>query len=158
MSNQYIPADISIEKAASGHLADIISIINASAAGARVGTESGDVEEYRSAFEGLREAPEVDIYVALDNAGTVVGTYQIHFHRGLAFRGRPRAGLESVHTRADMRGRGIGRLMMEHAEGLAVAADACLLQLTSNKTREDAHRFYERLGYDPSHTGFKKML
>lgn len=158
MSNLSLLAEIRIEKAAPGHLVEIMSIINAGAAGVRVGTESSAAEQYRPAFESLREAPEADIYVALDGDGAVVGTYQIHFHKGLAYRGRPRAGLESVHTRSDMRGKGIGRLMMEHAEGLASAADACLLQLTSNKTREDAHRFYERLGYDPSHTGFKKML
>jgi len=149
---------IRIEKARPEHLEDIVAIINAGATSVRKGKEFGDWQDYRPAFDALREAPECDIYVALDGAGEVVGTYQIHFLKGIAFKGRPRVELESVHVRADQRGTGVGRKMMEHAEGLAAAADACIIQLTSNKERDGTHHFYRRLGYDQSHLGYKKML
>ncbi|WP_417688986.1 GNAT family N-acetyltransferase [Roseibium sp.] len=150
--------DISIEKARPEHLAPILSILIAGAAGARIGQESDNVEEYRAAFDAMLAAPEMDVYVALSPEGEVLGTYQIHFLKGLAFRGRSRVELESVHTREDMRGKGIGALMMAHAEALAREAGAGLMQLTSNKVRVDAHRFYDRLGFAQSHLGFKKML
>ncbi len=151
-------AGFSIEKAQSRHLPEILKILIAGAAGARVGQETGNVEDYREAFEAMLAAPEMDVYVALWPEGDVLGTYQIHFLKGLAFQGRSRVELESVHTRADLRGQGIGARMMEHAEALAREAGAGLIQLTSNKVREDAHRFYDRLGFSASHLGFKKML
>ena len=149
--------DIRIEKARPEHLADILALLIAGAAGARVGQETGIVEDYREAFDAMLAAPEMDVYVALDG-DEVVGTYQIHFMKGLAFQGRSRVEIESVHTREDRRGQGIGAQMMAHAEELARAAKAGLMQLTSNKVRTDAHRFYGRLGFDQSHLGFKKML
>jgi GNAT superfamily N-acetyltransferase len=150
-------SDIRIEKARPVHLAEILALLIAGAAGARVGQETGRVEDYREAFDAMLAAPEMDVYVALDG-DEVVGTYQIHFMKGLAYRGRSRVELESVHTREDRRGQGIGAKMMIHAEELARAANAGLMQLTSNKVRTDAHRFYSRLGFDQSHFGFKKML
>ncbi|MEJ8476449.1 GNAT family N-acetyltransferase [Roseibium algae] len=149
---------VSIEKARPEHLVEIVAIIGAGAAGARVGRESNNAEDYRQAFDAILQAPEMDIYVALDDDGSVLATYQIHFMKGLAFKGRPRVELESVHTRADMRGQGIGAKLIEHAEALARQANAGLIQLTSNSVRTDAHRFYVRLGYDQSHLGFKKLL
>lgn len=150
-------SDIRIEKARPEHLAEIVALLIAGAAGARVGQETGRVEDYREAFDAMLEAPEMDVYVALDG-DEVVGTYQIHYMKGLAFQGRSRVEIESVHTREDRRGQGIGAQMMGHAEELARAAKAGLMQLTSNKVRTDAHRFYARLGFDQSHLGFKKML
>jgi len=149
--------NIRIEKARLEHLPEILALLIAGAAGVRVGQETGKVEDYREAFDAMLAAPEMDIYVALDG-DEVVGTYQIHFMKGLAYRGRSRVELESVHTREDRRGQGIGARMMAHAEELARAANAGLMQLTSNKVRTDAHRFYARLGFDQSHLGFKKML
>lgn len=150
--------EIAIVLAEPAHLADIVALVNAGAAGARVGRESGDLADYEPAFEAVRKADHVDLYVALEPDGTVVGTYQISFTPGLTFQGRPRAELESVHTRADRRGRGIGSKMMHHALDLARSKNACLVQLTSNKVRENAHRFYEYLGFEQSHLGFKYMF
>ncbi len=147
-----------IEKAAEEHLADIVAIINAGATSVRKDKEFADWRSYLPAFEAMLAAPEMDIYVVFNDAGEVVGTYQIHFLKGLAFQGRPRVELESVHVRADQRGTGIGRLMIDHAEQLAREVNACLVQLTSNREREGSHHFYKRLGYDQSHLGYKKML
>jgi len=153
-----MPNSILIEKAQSAHLHQIVAIINAGATSIRMDKEFADWRDYEPAFEAMRAAPEMDIYVALDETGAVVGTYQIHFLKGLAFQGRPRVELESVHVRGDAQGKGVGRIMMEHAEKLARAANACLVQLTSNREREGSHAFYTRLGYDQSHLGYKKML
>ncbi|MTI44250.1 L-amino acid N-acyltransferase YncA [Roseibium hamelinense] len=147
-----------IEKARPEHLQAIISIVNAGATSARQNKEFTDWQDYRPAFEALCAAPEADIYVALNTSGEVVGTYQIHFLKGLAYQGRPRVELESVHVRGDQQGKGVGRTMMAHAEELARVADACLVQLTSNKERQGSHLFYRRLGYEQSHLGYKKML
>ncbi len=151
-------SSISIVKARPEHLLAILELLAAGAAGARVGRDSLDEDAYRDSFAAMLAAPEMEVFVALDAEGTVLGTYQIHFLKGLAYNGRPRAEVESVHTRADSRGMGIGGQMMAHAEELARAANACILQLTSNKVRIDAHRFYDRLGFEQSHLGFKKLL
>jgi len=150
--------DVRLEKARPEHLREIVAIINAGATSIRKDKEFADWQDYRPAFDALCAAPEADIYVALDGAGEVIGTFQIHFLKGIAFKGRPRVELESVHVRADRRGAGVGRLMMAKAEDLAREADACMVQLTSNREREGSHHFYKRLGYDQSHLGYKKML
>ena len=66
--------------------------------------------------------------------------------------------IEAVQTRADMRGQGIGAQMIEFAVAEAKSRGVRLVQLTSNAARKDAHRFYERLGFKPSHLGFKMAL
>ncbi len=149
---------VRLEKANPSHLAEIVAVVNAGATSVRKDREFESWEDYQPAFEALCAAPEVDIYVALNSDDEVIGTYQIHYLRGLTFKGRPRVELESVHVRFDQRGKGIGRLLMDHAEGLARQADACMIQLTSNREREGSHHFYQRLGFDQSHFGYKKML
>lgn len=153
-----MPQSFRIELARPENLQEIVAIINAGATSVRKNKEFTDWKSYLTAFETLRAAPEVDIYVALNAGDDVVGTFQIHFLKGLAFKGRPRVELESVHVRADQRGNGVGRQMMELAEQLAKNANACIVQLTSNKERDGSHLFYKRLGYDQSHNGYKKML
>ena len=66
--------------------------------------------------------------------------------------------IEAVQTRGDMRGQGIGAQMIEFAIAEAKRRDLRLVQLTSNASRKDAHRFYERLGFKQSHLGFKMAL
>ena len=149
---------LSIEPARSEHLRQIMTIINGGATSVRKGKEFDDWQEYQPAFDALQSAPDADIYVALSESGEVLGTFQIYFLKGLSYKGRVRVEVESVHVRSDRRGSGIGRQMMEHAEQLAKAADACMIQLTSNREREGSHLFYKRLGYDQSHLGYKKMF
>lgn len=154
-----VSEDYPIIPATEAHLPEILALMQAGAVGARVGMEVDDVAVYRPAFERIVAAPETALYVVLDaRDGSVAATYQLTFSLGLGFRGQPRAIVESVHTRADLRGQGIGARMMQHAEALARAEGCCMVQLTSNKLRKDAHRFYERLGFEQSHFGFKKML
>ncbi len=88
----------------------------------------------------------------------VVATAQLSFMRMIVGGGALYAQVEAVRTDDELRGRGIGGRLMEHLEGLARERGAARLQLTSNLTRTDAHRFYERLGFTGNHLGMKKHL
>ncbi|MNT78897.1 aminoalkylphosphonic acid N-acetyltransferase [compost metagenome] len=88
----------------------------------------------------------------------MVGTFQATLLTSLPGRGRPRLLIEAVQTRKDMRGRGIGARMIRHAIERAREEGAAKVQLSSNATRTDAHRFYERLGFVRSHFGFHMPL
>ncbi|HEY8565403.1 MAG TPA: GNAT family N-acetyltransferase [Beijerinckiaceae bacterium] len=112
---------------------------------------------YEAAFAAIAASPQNHLFV-LEEAGAVVGTFQVTFLPGFSGRGALRAKLEGVQVRGDRRSRGYGALMIAHAEAVARAGGAASLALTSNKARTDAHRFYERLGYARTHEGFKKTL
>jgi ribosomal protein S18 acetylase RimI-like enzyme len=112
---------------------------------------------YAQAFAELEASPCSTVFVA-ERAGVVVGTYQVTLTPGLAARGRKRAKVESVHVAPECRGQGIGAIMMDHAVAFAKQEGAGLVELTSHNSRTDAHRFYARIGFDQSHTGFKKAI
>ncbi|ANL34064.1 GCN5-related N-acetyltransferase protein [Rhizobium phaseoli] len=97
------------------------------------------------------------LYVA-EVSGEVVGTFQTMMTTSLTGRGSSAMIIEAVQTRSDMRGQGIGARMIEFAIAEAKGRGVRLVQLTSNAIRKDAHRFYERLGFKPSHLGFKMAL
>jgi GNAT superfamily N-acetyltransferase len=112
---------------------------------------------YEAAFAAIRSSPDNHLFVAVDGS-VVVGTFQLTFIPNLTGRGALRVKVESVKVSAALRSQGIGARMMEQAEELARQRGARLLELTSNAKRLDAHRFYERIGYEQSHKGFKKAL
>ena len=114
-------------------------------------------EIYLSAFDAVDASPDNRLFVA-EREGSVIGTYQLTLIPGLAYRGKRRAKLESVHVAPEWRGQGIGRVMVSSAIGQAREAGAGLVELTSNKSRTDAHRFYRGLGFQQSHEGFKLDL
>ena len=93
-----------------------------------------------------------------EHAGRIVATYQITFIAGLSLGAARRAQVESVRVASDLRGQGIGALLMADAEQRACAAGCRLIQLTTNRSRTEAHRFYERLGFTASHIGYKRQL
>ena len=112
---------------------------------------------YLSAFDEVAASPHNRLFVAeLD--GAVVGTLQVTLIPGLVNRGRKRAKLESVHVDPAQRSRGIGAVMVAFAVDFARRNGVGLVELTSNKSREAAHRFYRRLGFEQSHEGFKLEL
>lgn len=112
---------------------------------------------YLAAFEEVDASPYNTLIVAeLD--GKVVGTLQLTLIPGLAYRGRKRAKLESVHVHPDLRGRRVGETMVAHAVEVARQKGAGLVELTSDKAREAAHRFYLRIGFSQTHEGFKLAL
>lgn len=90
--------------------------------------------------------------------GEVVGTLQLTFIPGLSRRGATRALIEAVRVRSDMRGSGLGQQLTEWAIAESRTRGAALVQLTTDATRTDAHRFYTRLGFAPTHIGMKLPL
>ena len=119
--------------------------------------ETDDMAIYFTAFDEIRADLRSDLIVG-EQDGRIVATYQISYLPGLSLKAARRAQVESVSVASDLRGRGIGAMMMADAETRARAAGCSLIQLTTNATRADAHRFYERLGFTPSHIGFKRNL
>jgi GNAT superfamily N-acetyltransferase len=121
--------------------------------------DPGDAGLYRDALERILADPSNELLVAYDADGTVVGTLQLTLIPGMARRGSSRLQVEAVRVRSDLRSAGIGGAMMRWvADSAAPALGAALVQLTSDAARVDAHRFYERLGYAPSHVGFKLRI
>ncbi|SCX85585.1 GNAT family N-acetyltransferase [Microvirga guangxiensis] len=112
---------------------------------------------YEAAFAAIARSPENVLFVAVDG-GEVIGTFQLTFIPNLTGRGALRVKVESVKVKAARRSGGIGAKMMAFAEDYARTRGAAMLELTSNKTRKAAHRFYERLGFSQSHEGFKKKF
>jgi GNAT superfamily N-acetyltransferase len=121
------------------------------------GREGAVDEAYWTAFERIEADPGNRLVVA-DLDGEVAGTLQLTVVPGMSRHGMPRAQIEAVRIAAGHRGRGLGRQMI----GWAVAAarhDGCgLVQLTSDKRRGDAIRFYESLGFAATHEGLKLTL
>ena len=116
-----------------------------------------DLAPYEAAFAEVEADPNQRLIVA-ERAGTAVGTFQLSIIPGVAQRGLKRAMIESVRVAATERGSGLGTQMMRWAIEEARNAGCQQVQLTSNAQRPDAHRFYERLGFVPSHVGFKLKL
>ena len=121
------------------------------------GREGGDLDVYLAAFEAIAAHPMHQIIVG-DLDGRVVATCQLTLLHGLSRQGMTRALVEAVRTAPDLRSTGIGAALMAEAETRARAAGAAMIQLTTDKTRLRAHAFYDRLGYEPSHLGYKKAL
>jgi GNAT superfamily N-acetyltransferase len=109
------------------------------------------------ALRELRSDPRSACLV-LDVDGRVEGTFSLYLLPNLSHDSRPFAIVESVVVDESCRGSGFGRLLMERAESLARAAGCYKIALTSNRKRADAHRFYEGLGYKPTHQGFTKYF
>ncbi|PWW03512.1 putative N-acetyltransferase YhbS [Hoeflea marina] len=112
---------------------------------------------YRDAFDRIRTSPNDTLYVATRD-GEVLGTFQTTLVTTLTGQGASSLMVEAVHTRSDCRGQGVGEAMIRHAIADGRALGARQVKLTSNAARLDAHRFYARLGFSPSHVGFKLIL
>lgn len=144
--------------------ADIATMLILSHAGDSRGTDNPPLEpetladpRYRAAFDAISASPEHRLIVA-ERDGDVVGTMQISFIPGMPRFGMTRGMLENVHIRADQRGNGLGSQMVQWAIERCREAGCGMVQLTSNKARLDAHRFYRKLGFTESHEGFKLLL
>ncbi|MEO3776892.1 GNAT family N-acetyltransferase [Micromonospora sp. B11E3] len=114
-------------------------------------------EAYERAFADIAADPRNHLIVA-EQDGTLVGCMQITYIPGLGRHGAERSLIESVRVRSDRRGQGLGRQMMAWAIEQARQRGCALVQLTTDKTRTDAHRFYLSLGFVASHEGMKLTL
>lgn len=153
--------DLTLREARREDVARIAELIMLGAAKAtrtpsEIAEAAGD-PAHLSGFEQIQASPDNALFVA-ERGGEVIGTFQVTLIPGIAEFGRKRAKLESVHIAPAERGRGIGRMMIGFAERFARAHGATIIELSSNKSRLDAHRFYRDLGFDQSHEAFKKVL
>jgi GNAT superfamily N-acetyltransferase len=145
-------------------LADIPIILTLSHAGDARGADTPPLDPATftdprtlAAFAAITADPAHRLIVAERN-GEVVGTLQISTIPGLPNFGMKRGMLENVHIRADQRGSGLGSIMVQWAIERCREAGCGVVQLTSNKLRLDAHRFYRKLGFEQTHEGFKLKL
>ncbi|MFI1354980.1 GNAT family N-acetyltransferase [Streptomyces sp. NPDC020898] len=116
-----------------------------------------DLTPYLTALNRLSSDPNQHLVVAV-REGQVVGTLQLTIIPGLSRKGATRSIIEGVRVHSDERGSGLGTQLIEWAIDTSRHENCQLVQLTSDATRTDAHRFYERLGFTPSHVGFKLQL
>ena len=119
-------------------------------------------QSYYDAFAAIDASPLNElIVVEADDPqadSTIIGTLQLTFIPNIAFQGGTRALIEGVRVDQQFRGQGIGQQLFEWAIERARTAGCHMVQLTMNKQRADAFRFYERLGFTASHEGFKRYL
>lgn len=113
---------------------------------------------YAAVFAEMATDPNNELWVIEGLGARVLGCLQLTIIPGLSRLGARRAMIESVRVHDDLRGRGVGRWFFEKAIERSRAREAQLVQLTSDKTRPDAIRFYESLGFVASHEGLKLKL
>lgn len=148
--------DLEIRAAVADDLAAIVGMLADDPLGAQRESPD-DLAPYLTALERLGADPNQHLVVAA-REGRVVGTLQLTIVPGLSRRGSTRAIIEGVRIHADERGSGLGTRLIEWAIDTSRHEGCRLVQLTSDNTRTEAHRFYERLGFTASHTGFKLPL
>ena len=112
---------------------------------------------YYETFAAIERDPNNTLIVACED-DEVVGALQLSFMPSISYRGSWRATIENVRTSNARRGQGIGRALVEHAIERARERQCRIVQLTTDKRRTDALRFYERLGFRASHEGMKLHL
>jgi GNAT superfamily N-acetyltransferase len=122
----------------------------------RLVPEDADAALWR-AFEEI-DADQRNELIVADRDGEVVGTCQLTFTPGLSRGGAERMTIEAVRVARTLRGQGVGRDMMRWALDRARERGCALAQLTTDRRRTDAQRFYESLGFTPSHIGMKRRM
>ncbi|MGJ5754683.1 N-acetylglutamate synthase-like GNAT family acetyltransferase [Streptomyces puniciscabiei] len=148
--------DLEIRRATDDDLPAIVAMLADDPLGARRESPD-DMAPYRAALERLEADPNQHLVVAV-REDRVIGTLQLTVIPGLSHKGATRALIEAVRIHPDERGSGLGTRLIEWAIDTARRLDCRMVQLTSDKTRTDAHRFYERLGFSATHEGFKLPL
>ncbi|MEU8635014.1 GNAT family N-acetyltransferase [Amycolatopsis sp. NPDC048633] len=149
-------SDYTIRRARRDDVAAIVRMLADDQLGA-TRDDPHDLDPYLRAFEQMAADPN-QLLVVVTSDDEPVGTLQLTIIPGLARRGALRGQVEAVRIHADHRGSGLGADLMHWAIDESRRRGCALVQLTSDVSRTDAHRFYERLGFVASHTGFKLKL
>ena len=148
--------DLEIRPAAAGDVPEIVAMLADDPLGA-TRESPDDLTPYLTALARLVDDPNQHVVVAV-RGDRVVGTLQLTVIPGLSRKGATRSIIEGVRVHGDERGSGLGTRLITWAVDESRRQDCQLVQLTSDVTRTDAHRFYERLGFVSSHVGFKLQL
>lgn len=142
-------------KAKMDDLQAIISLLHDDELGkARESLDSNTSIRYETAMTRILKDGNQALMVAENNEG-IVGTYQLSFIQYLTYTGGLRAQIEAVRIKNTMRGLGVGKVMVADAINFAKKQGAHVVQLTTDKQRPDAIKFYESLGFRASHEGMK---
>ena len=115
------------------------------------------LDPYYSAFLEI-ESDKNNELIIVEFENEVVGTFQLTFIPSLTRQGRKRAQIEGVRVKSSRRGTGVGRKMFEWAIQRSKEVGCKMAQLTSDKKRPEAHKFYSSLGFQPTHEGYKLVL
>ncbi|MDI1442720.1 GNAT family N-acetyltransferase [Polyangium sp. 6x1] len=136
----------------------VVELLAADALGATRETTEGPLPEaYHQAFEAIERDPNNRL-VVVEDGGAVIGCLQLTFIPGLTYQGGLRMQIEGVRVAESHRGAGVGRRLLQWSIEEARARGCRLVQLTTNKARTEAKRFYESLGFTASHEGMKLDL
>ncbi|HEV2066829.1 MAG TPA: GNAT family N-acetyltransferase [Thermomicrobiales bacterium] len=149
-------AEITIRPAARDDVPAIVDMLADDVLGA-ARESPDDLTPYYEAFAVIDTHPDQMLMVA-ERDGRIAGTAQLTFMAGLSHRGMTRAEIEAVRVHRTARGTGLGTLLIRWCIECARRHGCGVVQLTSNASRADAHRFYARLGFEQSHVGFKMRL
>ncbi len=149
--------DVRVRRATRADVPALVALLADDPLGAGRETPDGDMSAYHRAFAAIDADPN-QLLVAATDGDRVVATLQLTFVPGLSRGGALRAQIEAVRVHADHRGRGLGEALFGWAVDEARRRGCVLVQLTTDKSRGDAHRFYERLGFVASHEGYKLTL
>ncbi|WP_109508678.1 GNAT family N-acetyltransferase [Nocardioides speluncae] len=147
---------LTIDRATESDVPELVALLADDVLGA--GREVSELEPYLAAFRDIDSDPHQYLAAVRDVDGSLVGTMQLTLIPGLARGGAKRLQIEAVRLASSVRGTGLGTALFAWAHDYGRQHGASLAQLTSDKTRVDALRFYEQLGYQASHEGFKRHL
>ncbi len=149
---------IEFKKAEENHLEEIIDLLADDEIGSKRENNSRPIiPSYIKSFNSITRDKQVDLIVGISSDG-VIAVAQQNYLTYLTYQGGKRALIEGVRVSQNYRGQGIGKLLFEHLIGLAKLKGCHLIQLTTDKKRPNAYKFYEGLGFIASHEGFKLHL
>ena len=148
--------DVVIRRATAPDVPGIVAMLTDDEIAARRESPD-DLMPYQAAFDAIQADPNQVLVVAERN-GELVGTLQLTIIPGLSRKGATRGLVEAVRVAASARGTGLGTTLLEWSIEEARARGCAIVQLTSDKARTEAHRFYLRLGFENTHEGFKFPL
>lgn len=150
--------ELIFRRAIEADVPDIVAMLADDKLGAaRETTGPESLPKYLGAFRAIDADPNQFLLVVADR-GRIVGTLQLTFIAGLSRGGLKRGLIEAVRVASDRRGEKLGEAMIAWAIETCRRESCGIVQLTTDKSRTDAHRFYDRLGFEPSHIGYKMML
>jgi GNAT superfamily N-acetyltransferase len=152
-----ITAEILFSIAEGADLDAIIALLTNDAIASQRESNDGDLSQYHNAFDEIQKDPNANIIIAKSD-GSIIGCFQINFIANLTYKGGTRALVEGVRVDETIRGLGLGTRLIAKAIDMARERNCCLVQLTTDKQRPEALKFYEKLGFINSHHGLKLKL
>lgn len=149
--------DLHVRHARREDLAEIVALLADDDLGRGRERLDDSLAPYSKAFEEIDRDARNELFVVEDR-GSVIATLQLTFIPSLTHTGGERAQVEGVRVAASHRGKGVGRLLLDRVISRARGRGCRIVQLTTAKRRPDARRFYETLGFEPTHEGMKLQL